>query len=164
MEWLGATIDINGFSMVLRLGNHWSWWFSMVAHHWSNDGMVTYHHWNVGQTISLTESWILGLGCTNKENLGYLSEMHKRQIKQIENVQEVDMCRPCLTLVWALRLHLLYYAFAETTQMNNVTMPKMDDNLYEGQILFCIVTYFHLIYEQTWSKICIFVNSVNYPF
>ena len=55
------TIGTNGFSMVLKFGNHWTqWffngfevrqpldtmvfqWFSMVANHWSNDGMVTIH-------------------------------------------------------------------------------------------------------------------------
>ena len=47
MEWLGATIDINGFSMVLRSGNHWFQWFTMVFHHWSNDGMVAYHRWSL---------------------------------------------------------------------------------------------------------------------
>ena len=42
MEWSGATIENDGFSMVLgqpTIGNHG---FSMVGHHWSNDGMVTY--------------------------------------------------------------------------------------------------------------------------
>ena len=43
MEWLGETIEINGFLMVLRSGNHWFHWFTMVVHHWSNDGMVAYH-------------------------------------------------------------------------------------------------------------------------
>ena len=47
MEWLGATIDINGFSMVLRSGNHWFQWFTMVFHHWSNDGMVAHHRWSL---------------------------------------------------------------------------------------------------------------------
>ena len=40
MEWSEATIENDGFPMVLgqlTIG------FSMVGHHWSNDGMVTYH-------------------------------------------------------------------------------------------------------------------------
>ena len=43
MEWSEATIENDGFSMVLgqpTIGNDG---FSMVGHHWSNDGMVTYH-------------------------------------------------------------------------------------------------------------------------
>ena len=47
MEWSEATIENNGFSMVLgqpTIGNDG---FSMVGHHWSNDGMVTYHRWSL---------------------------------------------------------------------------------------------------------------------
>ena len=57
MEWSEATIENDGFSMVLgqptfgndgfsmvlgqpTIGNDG---FSMVGHHWSNDGRVTYH-------------------------------------------------------------------------------------------------------------------------
>ena len=43
MEWSEATIENDGFSMVLgqtTIGNDG---FSMVGHHRSNDGMVTYH-------------------------------------------------------------------------------------------------------------------------
>ena len=43
MEWSEATIENDGFSMVLgqpTIGNDG---FSMVGHHWSNDEMVTYH-------------------------------------------------------------------------------------------------------------------------
>ena len=49
MEWLGATIGFNGFSMVLGSGNHWFRWFLMVVYHWSDDGMVTYHRWSLHQ-------------------------------------------------------------------------------------------------------------------
>ena len=41
MDWLGATININDFSMVLRLGNHWFQWFTMLS------------------TIGLTMEWLL---------------------------------------------------------------------------------------------------------
>ena len=47
MEWSEATIENDGFSMVLgqpTIGNDG---FSMVGHHWSNDGMVTYHRWSL---------------------------------------------------------------------------------------------------------------------
>ena len=47
MEWSEATIENNGFSMVLgqpTIGNDG---FSMVGHHWFNDGMVTYHRWSL---------------------------------------------------------------------------------------------------------------------
>ena len=47
MEWFGATIGFNGFSMVLGSGNHWFRWFSMVLHHRFADGMVTYHRWSL---------------------------------------------------------------------------------------------------------------------
>ena len=53
MEWFGATIGFNGFSMVLGSGNHWFRWFSMVVHHWSADGMVTYHRWSLIRSMGL---------------------------------------------------------------------------------------------------------------
>ena len=56
MEWLGATIDIDGFSMVLRSGNHWFQWFTMVVHHRSNNGMVTNHRWSLAQCKFLVTS------------------------------------------------------------------------------------------------------------
>ena len=40
MEWLEATIEIDGFFMVLGSGNHWFQWLTMVIHHWSNDGIL----------------------------------------------------------------------------------------------------------------------------
>ena len=43
MEWFGATIGFNGFSVDLGSRNHWFRWLTMVVHHWSNDGMVTCH-------------------------------------------------------------------------------------------------------------------------
>ena len=51
MEWSQATIENDGFSMVLgqpTIGNDG---FSMVGHHWSNDGMVTYHRRSLEVTI-----------------------------------------------------------------------------------------------------------------
>ena len=51
MEWSGATIENDGFSMVLgqpTIGNDG---FSMVGHHWSNDGMVTYHRWSLSGVL-----------------------------------------------------------------------------------------------------------------
>ena len=53
MEWSEATIDNDGFSMVLgqlTIGNDG---FSMVGHHWSNDGMVTYHRRSLLGIVSL---------------------------------------------------------------------------------------------------------------
>ena len=40
MEWSEATIENNGFSMVLGQPTIVNDGFSMVGHHWSNDGMV----------------------------------------------------------------------------------------------------------------------------
>ena len=73
MEWLGATIDINGFSMVLRSGNHWFQWFTMVFHHWSNDGMVAYHRWSLAHVLVQAqytngETRWTGKGCLECQN------------------------------------------------------------------------------------------------
>ena len=54
MEWSEATIENDGFLMVLgqpTIGNDG---FSMVGHHWSNDGMVTYHRRSLMMTQMMT--------------------------------------------------------------------------------------------------------------
>ena len=71
MEWSEATIENDGFSMVLgqpTIGNDG---FSMVGHHWSNDGMVTYHrrslaayHWRKLFSQPLIYRWILSMSTT----------------------------------------------------------------------------------------------------
>ena len=61
MEWSEATIENDGFSMVLgqtTIGNDG---FSMVGHYRSNDGMVTYHRRSLtvyfGLRIVFTENF-----------------------------------------------------------------------------------------------------------
>ena len=52
MEWSEATIENDGFSMVLgqpTIGNDG---FSMVGHHWSNDGMVKYHRTGISGSLT----------------------------------------------------------------------------------------------------------------
>ena len=63
MEWLGAAIDINGFSMVLMSGNHWFRWFTMVFHHCSKDGMVAYHRWSLLGVLHRLSAYVASYSC-----------------------------------------------------------------------------------------------------
>ena len=51
MEWSLATIENDGFWMVLGQPTIGKDGFSMVGHHWSNHGMVTYHRRSLEVTI-----------------------------------------------------------------------------------------------------------------